>query len=202
MKLISGFIHQNAGDILVDGQNLQDINLSSYYKNIGYLTQEPSVFDGSILENLIYGMETDFDEHDEKSIKIIQDAIALASADFVYQFSDGLHTQIGERGVRLSGGQKQRLAIAKLFIKNPQIIILDEPTSALDSFSEEDITDSFEKLFSGRTVLVIAHRLQTVQHADEIIVFDEGNIIERGTHETLIAQNGYYKKMLDLQSGF
>lgn len=102
----------------------------------------------------------------------------------------------------MSGGQRQRLAIAKLFIKNPKIIILDEPTSALDSFSEEHISKAFEKLFQNKTVLIIAHRLQTVKNADEIIVLDSGKIIERGTHDSLIQSKGYYYEMLQLQSGF
>lgn len=104
--------------------------------------------------------------------------------------------------MKLSGGQKQRLAIAKIFLKDPKIIILDEPTSALDSLSEQKITEAMHNLFAGRTVLIIAHRLQTVKHANEIIVIDSGTVVERGTHTSLVRKNGYYKQMLDLQSGF
>ncbi|MFK7779607.1 MAG: ABC transporter ATP-binding protein [Candidatus Gracilibacteria bacterium] len=197
IKLISGFLKGDNGNIFIDGKDLKDIKLSSYYKNIGYLTQEPSIFDGTILENLTYGIN-EFEITDKKLNKVIK----LAKCEFIYDFEEGLSTEIGERGVRLSGGQKQRLAIAKIFMKNPKIIILDEPTSALDSFSEESITESFDKLFYGRTVLIIAHRLQTVKKSDDIIVFDNGKIIERGNHEKLVQNNGYYKKMLDLQSGF
>lgn len=197
VKLISWFLSPNNWDIMVDLQKLSGINLQSYYKNIWYLTQEPSVFDGSILENLTYGIdENNIDE------TLLKEAIQNAKCEFIYDFKDGLETQIWERWVRLSGWQKQRLAIAKLFIKNPQIIILDEPTSALDSFSEEAIRISFEKLFHGKTVFIIAHRLQTVKTADDIIVFENGQMLERGDHEKLIQENGYYKKMLDLQSGF
>jgi ABC-type multidrug transport system fused ATPase/permease subunit len=196
VKLISGFIKPQSGNILIDWQKLSEISLESYYQNIWYLTQEPSVFDGSIEDNLLYWA---FWEVSQEQIK---SAIQNAWCEFIYEFEHGLQTQIGERWVRLSGGQKQRLAIAKLFLKDPKIIILDEPTSALDSFSEEKITQSLHKLFSWRTVLIIAHRLQTVKDADEIVVFEWWEVIERGNHETLIAQNGYYKKMLDLQSGF
>lgn len=202
VKLVSGFIRQKSWDIIIDWQNLAEINLKSYYKNIWYLTQEPSVFDGTILENLIYWLSWDYSADNEELNKKISYAIKLANAEFIYKFKDWLNTEIWERWVRLSGWQKQRLAIAKLFIKDPKIIILDEPTSALDSFSEEDITSSFEKLFSWRTVLIIAHRLQTVKNSDDIIVFDEWKIIERWTHEDLIKKGWYYKKMLDLQSGF
>lgn len=112
-----------------------------YYSHIGYLTQEPSVFDGTIFENLVYGARSEVSE------EILKKAIELAQCDFIYEFSEGLYTEIGEKGIRLSGGQRQRLAIAKIFIKNPEIIILDEPTSALDSFSEEKISIAFHNLF-------------------------------------------------------
>ena len=169
------------------------------YKHIWYLTQEPSVFDGSIKENLLYGM---WEEKDIQEEWKIHQAILDAKCEFIYDFKEWLETQIWERWVRLSGWQKQRLAIAKLFLKNPEIIILDEPTSALDSFSEEAIRESFEKLFVWKTVFIIAHRLQTVKTADDIIVFEWWKVIERGNHEELLWQNWYYKKMLELQSGF
>lgn len=197
IKLISGFISPNSGSIAVDWQNLKDINLNSYYQNIWYLTQDPSVFDGTILENLTYWLR---DEHLEQ--EKIDKAIKLSGCEFIYNLKDWVNTEIWERWVRLSGWQKQRLAIAKLFIKDPKIIILDEPTSALDSFSEENINNSLEELFSWRTVLIIAHRLQTVKNADDIILLEHWKIIERWTHEKLIAQAWNYKKMLDLQSGF
>lgn len=217
VKLISWFLTPNTWEIVIDGQKLSELNLISYYKHIWYLTQDPSVFDGSIRENLMYGINVEttiygVSENKQDTInrvstenefeKQIHQAILDAKCEFIYDFTDGLETQIGERWVRLSGGQKQRLAIAKLFLKNPEIIILDEPTSALDSFSEEAIRASFEKLFAGKTVFIIAHRLQTVKTADDIVVFEWGKVIERGNHETLLSQNGYYKKMLDLQSGF
>ena len=196
VKLISGYIRPDAWNIIVDGQKLSDTSLKSYYQHIWYLTQEPSVFDGTVKENLLYAVVG------EPSDKEIQKIIKLAHCEFIYELPDGIDTEIGERGIKLSGWQKQRLAIAKIFLKNPQIIILDEPTSALDSLSEKKITEAMHNLFRDRTVLVIAHRLQTVKHASDIIVIDSGKIIERGTHSSLIHKNGYYKEMLDLQSGF
>ena len=118
----------------------------------------------------------------------LQNILALSRCEFISDLPSGLDTEIGERGVKLSGGQKQRLAIAKIFLKNPKIIILDEPTSALDSQSEKAITQAMHQLFQNRTVLVIAHRLQTVKHADEIIVIDQGKIIERGNHQSLLTK--------------
>ncbi len=199
VKIISWFLSSESWEIVIDGQKLSEINLLSYYKHIWYLTQEPSVFDGSIKENLLYGM---WEEKDIQEEWKIHQAILDAKCEFIYDFKEWLETQIWERWVRLSGWQKQRLAIAKLFLKNPEIIILDEPTSALDSFSEEAIRESFEKLFVWKTVFIIAHRLQTVKTADDIIVFEWWKVIERGNHEELLWQNWYYKKMLELQSGF
>lgn len=129
-------------------------------------------------------------------------ALKLAHCDFVFDLEYWLDTEIGEKGVRLSGGQKQRLAIAKIFLKDPEIILLDEPTSALDSFSEEAITVSLDKLFRGRTVIIVAHRLQTVRKADDIIVIDWGRVVERGNHVSLVAKWEIYHRMLELQSGF
>lgn len=199
-KLISGYMRPTAGQVLVDGQDLAQVSLKSYYKYIGYLTQEPMVFDGSVRENLLYAVsEEDLPKITEEKIG---EVLELAQCDFILNMKDGLETQIGEKGIRLSGGERQRLAIAKLFLKNPEIIILDEPTSALDSFSEEAVTKAMENLFKGRTVIIIAHRLQTVKKADEIIVLEDGVIKERGTHDELITKGGHYAKMLEMQSGF
>ena len=133
--------------------------------------------------------------------KRIKQAIELSECQFIYELEHGLDTEIGERWIRLSGGQKQRLAIAKIFLKDPEIILLDEPTAALDSYSEEKVARAFEHLFEGRTVIVIAHRLQTVKSADDIIVLEKGKIAERGTHKQLLKLWGKYAGMVDLQSG-
>ena len=196
VKLIAGYVRQDSGDIFIDHQNLKETSLKSYYADIGYLTQEPSVFDGTVKENLLYAVKKD------PTKKELEETISQAHCEFIYDLPNGLDTEIGERGVKLSGWQKQRLAIAKIFLKNPKIIILDEPTSALDSHSEQKITEAMHNLFKWRMVIIIAHRLQTVKHADDIIVIDSGKVIERGTHSSLIKKNGYYKEMLDLQSGF
>jgi ATP-binding cassette subfamily B protein AbcA/BmrA len=201
IKLIAGYIHPTSGNVSVDGQRLSDISLQSYYHHIGYLTQEPNVFDGKILENLTYALS----EEELKSDKLqsrIDEVIKLAKCEFIHEFEHGLETEIGERGVKLSGWQKQRLAIAKIMLKNPEIILLDEPTSALDSINEESITEALHNLFQGRTVIVVAHRLQTVKQADTIFYIEDGKVLEQGSHDELVSRVGKYKKMLDLQSGF
>lgn len=203
IKLISWYIHPNEWNIVVDGQKLSDISLKSYYHHIGYLTQEPSVFDGSIKDNLMYAV-SDQDISEDR----VKEIIALAQCDWIYDLKDWLDTEIGEKWIKLSWGQRQRLAIAKIMLKDPSIILLDEPTSALDSFAEEEVTKAMNNLFEWRTVIIIAHRLQTVKHADEIIVLgnEEGKIgtqiLERGNHQELIAKWWFYAKMLELQSGF
>lgn len=195
VKLISGFMRPNSGQILIDNQDLSEIALKSFYRHIGYLTQEPMVFDGTIKENLTYSLdEKELEKIDNQKLN---EVLKLAECDFVKD----LNTEIGEKGIRLSGGERQRLAIAKLMLKNPEIIILDEPTSALDSFSEDAITRALDKLFQNKTVIIIAHRLQTVRKADKIYVIENGKIIEEGDHNDLKEKEGQYKKMLDLQVG-
>lgn len=199
MKLIAGYLHPEVGSISILGNKLDETALQTYYPHIGYLTQDPSVFDATIRENLLSAMSEKFSPDIEKDLK---KALKLAHCDFVFDLEKWLDTEIGERGVRLSGGQKQRLAIAKIFLKDPEIILLDEPTSALDSFSEEAITVALDELFQGRTVIIVAHRLQTVRKSDEIIVLEWGQVAERGNHTELVENGGIYSKMLELQSGF
>lgn len=201
VKLIAGYLRPTLGKILVDGQDLTTVSLKSYYPHIWYLTQDSSVFDGTIRENLEYGI----DEQSAMTVEAKQSltsVIKLAQCERVYDLPHGLDTEIGERGIRLSGGQRQRLAIAKLMLKNPSIIILDEPTSALDSENEEAVTESLNALFAWRTVIIIAHRLQTVKTADTIVLIDNGQIVEQWTHSSLMEQQGKYFKMVELQSGF
>lgn len=196
VKMIAGYLQPDTGSIQVDGQDLSEVALKSYYPHVGYLTQEPSVFDGTVYDNLVYALDK------KPSEKVLRQAITDAGCDFIDSLPQGLETEIGERGVRLSGGQRQRLAIARIFLKNPEIILLDEPTSALDSVSEEKISTALHRLFAGRTVVVIAHRLQTVKEADMIIVVDGGQIVESGTHAALVKKKGAYAKMLELQTSF
>lgn len=196
VKLISGYIKANSWDIIIDWQKLSEISLKSYYKDIGYLTQESSVFDWSVLENLTYAINRKLKKWE------LEEVIKQANCEFIYDLQDSLETQIWEKWVRLSWWQKQRLAIAKIMLKNPKIIILDEPTSALDSFSEEQITKAMNNLFVWRTVIVIAHRLQTVRHAHNIFVMENSQVKESWTHEDLIKKWWIYAKMLELQSGF
>ena len=201
IKLLAGYLRPDSGEIIIDGQKLSEVKLTDYYRHIGYLTQEPSVFDGTVWENLTYALDENQEEEDQREQRI-HEIIQLAKCEFIYEFEHWLQTEIGERWVRLSGWQKQRLAIAKIMLKNPNIILLDEPTSALDSFNEELVSEAFHNLFMWRTVIVVAHRLQRVKNADRILYIEWWKVIEDGTHTSLIKKNGNYKKMLDLQSGF
>jgi ABC-type multidrug transport system fused ATPase/permease subunit len=200
MKLIAGYLHPESWSISVLGNQLDETALKTYYPHIGYLTQDPGVFDATIRENLVSALTATWDQ---KNIEQkLEKALRLAQCDFVFELEHGLDTEIGERGVRLSWGQKQRLAIAKIFLKDPEIILLDEPTSALDSFSEEKITEALNILFEWRTVIIVAHRLQTVKRADDIIVIEWWEVVERGNHSELVEKWGIYNRMLELQSGF
>jgi ATP-binding cassette subfamily B protein len=184
--LIMRFYDVTEGSICVDGTDIRDYTQESLRRNIGIVQQDVFLFAGSVLENIRYGR---LDATDEE---VVQAAIRAHIHDEIMAFPDQYHTEVGERGVKLSGGQKQRISIARLFLKNPRILILDEATSALDTVTEYDIQKSFDELTVGRTTLIIAHRLSTVRNANEIIVIDEQGIRERGTHEELLKQNGLY----------
>ena len=196
LKLIAWYIEPNDWEIFVDKQEIHNVNINDYFWNIGFLTQDPSVFDGTIYENLVYALKEQ--PTDAKLKKIIK----AAKCEFIYDFTDWLQTEIWERWVRLSWWQKQRLAIAKIMLKNPNIVLLDEPTSALDSFNEEEISQALNNLFKWKTVIIVAHRLQTVKSADRILLFENGKVVEDWTHQSLIKKNWKYKRMLDLQTGF
>ena len=196
VKLIAWYISPDEWEILVDWQNISEVNVYDYFSHIWFLTQDPSVFDGTIYDNLVYALKEQ--PTDAKLKKVIK----AAKCEFIYDFAEWIQTEIWEKWVRLSGGQKQRLAIAKIMLKNPDIILLDEPTSALDSFNEEEISQALNNLFQWKTVIIVAHRLQTVKSADRILLFEKWKVVEDGTHQSLIRKNWKYKKMLDLQSGF
>ena len=187
--LIPRFYEQRSGSITIDGVDTRDITLRSLRQNVGIVQQDVFLFASSVMENIRYGRIEATDE------EVIDAAMRAHIHDEIMQFSDGYDTQVGERGLMLSGGQKQRISIARLFLKNPPILILDEATSALDTLTEHDIQHSFEELSRGRTTLVIAHRLSTVKHADEIVVLDEQGIRERGTHEELLLAGGLYQNL-------
>lgn len=184
--LIPRFYEPRSGCVRIDGRDIRTVTLSSLRRNVGIVQQDVFLFAGSVMDNIRYGRIGATDE------EVVEAARRARIHEEILTFPEGYETQVGERGIMLSGGQKQRISIARLFLKNPPILILDEATSALDSVTEADIQHSFEELAEGRTTLVIAHRLSTVKHADEIVVIDEHGIRERGTHEALLAKNGVY----------
>lgn len=184
--LIPRFYEPKSGRVLIDGRDIRESTLYSLRRNVGIVQQDVFLFAGTVMENIRYGRIGATDE------EVVQAAKRAHIHEEIERFPNGYKTEVGERGIMLSGGQKQRISIARLFLKNPSILILDEATSALDSVTEADIQRSFEELAVGRTTLVIAHRLSTVKNADEIVVIDEHGIRERGTHDALIAQNGVY----------
>lgn len=192
-SLIPRFYEVNEGRILLDGKNIKNVTLSSLRKNIGIVQQDTYLFAGTVLDNIRYGKLNASEE------EIIEAAKKANAHDFIVTLPEGYDTNIGQRGVKLSGGQKQRLSIARVFLKNPPIIIFDEATSSLDNTSEKAIKDSLEKLTENRTTIVIAHRLSTVRNAQKILVLTKEGIIEQGTHEELIALNGNYANLYNMQ---
>lgn len=192
-SLIPRFYDVDSGEILIDNTNIKDVTLKSLRSSIGVVQQDVYMFGGSIKENIAYGKPGASDE------EIIEAAKNANIHDFIMSLDDGYDTYVGERGTRLSGGQKQRISIARVFLKNPEILILDEATSALDNESERHIQLSLEKLSKDRTTLVIAHRLSTIKNADEIIVIVNGRTTERGNHVDLMKKNGLYAKYYNMQ---
>ncbi|MCU85771.1 ABC transporter ATP-binding protein [Listeria monocytogenes] len=193
-NLLPRFYDVSAGEITIDGENIKRFTLPSLRAQIGVVQQDVFLFSGTVRENIAYGKLDASDEEIEHVVKLAH------LSKVVEEMPDGLDTIIGERGVKLSGGQKQRLAIARMFLKNPPILILDEATSALDTETEQVIQASLEELAEGRTTLIIAHRLATIKHANRIIVVNETGIAETGTHDELLAQdNGAYKRLYDAQ---
>ena len=161
---------------------------------IGNVNQDPILFNDTIFNNIAFGVK-------DATREQVEAAARIANAhDFIMEKEEGYDTNIGDRGVKLSGGQRQRISIARAILKNPPILILDEATASLDTESERTVQDALDRLMSTRTTIAIAHRLSTVKGADEIVVMDEGRIVERGRHEELLARDGYYKKLYDMQS--
>ena len=195
INLLPRFYDTTKGSISIDGVNIKDYTLSSLRSQIGTVQQDVFLFNGTIRENVLYGKLDASDEEVERAIE------AAKLKEVIEEFPEGLETPIGERGVKLSGGQKQRLSIARIFLKNPSILILDEATSALDTQTEQFIQNSFDELSKGRTTLVIAHRLATIKNVDRIIVVTPDGIVEQGTHKELLEKNGHYAELYYAQFG-
>jgi subfamily B ATP-binding cassette protein MsbA len=195
-SLVMAFNRPTAGRITVDGRDLRDLRLTEYRRHLGVVFQDNFLFDGTVAHNISYGRP-------EATRPEIEAAGRVAHCEeFVQGFPNGYDTVVGERGVKLSGGQRQRVAIARAVLADPRILILDEATSSLDSESEALIQDGLRSLRSGRTTVVIAHRLSTIRSADQILVLDDGRIVERGTHAELMAIGGRYKELHDRQYRF
>lgn len=194
VDLIPRYHDVSSGAIKIDGEDVRNLSLHSLRGLIGNVNQEAILFNDTIFNNIAFGVENATQEQVEAAAKIAN------AHDFIMEMEKGYQTNVGDRGGRLSGGQRQRISIARAILKNPPILILDEATSALDTESERLVQDALEKLMKTRTTIAIAHRLSTIKNASEIYVLHEGKIVERGTHEELIEQNGYYKKLNDMQA--
>ncbi len=192
-NLIPRFYEIRSGSIKVDGHDIRELTRSSLRENIGMVSQDVFLFTGTVYENILYGKPTATRE------EVIEAAKRANIDEFITSLPDGYDTYVGERGVKLSGGQKQRISIARVFLKNPPLLILDEATSALDNATELQIQDALSKLSAGRTTLIVAHRLTTIRGADEIIVMDDEGIKERGTHKELLSKNGIYADLYNSQ---
>ena len=192
-KLLNMILIPTEGEIFIDGKNVKDVRIRDLRSLIGNVNQEAILFNDTIYNNITFGVEN-------ATMEQVIEAAKIANAhDFIMETADGYDTMIGDRGGRLSGGQRQRLSIARAILKNPPILILDEATSALDTESERLVQEALERLMKSRTTIAIAHRLSTIKNADEIYVLHEGRIVERGGHDELIAKNGYYKRLYDMQ---
>ena len=191
--LIPHFYNVTSGEIFIDGKEIHTLTAESLRRNIGIVQQDIYLFNASIRDNILYG------RLDATEEEVMEAAKRANIHDYIMTLEKGYDTVIGERGVRLSGGQKQRLSIARVFLKNPPILILDEATSALDNTTEILIQEALDELCKGRTTLVVAHRLSTIKNADEIAVVAEGKIAEQGTHDDLVAKGGIYSNLYRLQ---
>jgi ABC-type multidrug transport system fused ATPase/permease subunit len=193
VELLPRLRDATGGTITYDGTDIEEFQVGSLRKGIGYLTQSAMLFNDTVRENLIYGL--DFEPTEEQ----IRAALEQAYATFVYDLPNGLETHLGDRGVRFSGGERQRIGLARVLLADTTVLILDEPTSALDSESEAFIQKALADLHGTKTIIVIAHRLATVVKADQLLVVEDGRIVERGTHEELVAKGETYQKLFETQ---
>ncbi len=193
VNLLCRFYDVDQGAILIDGFDLRDVTIKSLRRQIGVVLQDNVLFSGTLVENIRYGLPEATLDH------VVAAAKAANAHEFILDLPRGYHTMVGERGVKLSGGQRQRVAIARAILKDPRILIFDEATSSLDTEAERQIQEAMERLMAGRTTLVIAHRLSTVLKADNIVVVEEGSILEQGAHAELMKQNGLYRRLYDMQ---
>eukprot|EP01121_Diplochlamys_sp_Union-15-3_P010463 TRINITY_DN2937_c0_g3_i1.p1 TRINITY_DN2937_c0_g3~~TRINITY_DN2937_c0_g3_i1.p1 ORF type:complete len:600 (-),score=121.72 TRINITY_DN2937_c0_g3_i1:15-1814(-) len=195
IQLLERFYDPAEGQVLIDGIDIKNIKLSYLRSQIGLVSQEPILFRGTIAENIRHGKPNATDE------EVIEAAKGANAHSFIMNLADQYNTQVGERGGQLSGGQKQRIAIARAMLKNPKILLLDEATSALDAESEKLVQDALNRLSKGRTTIIVAHRLSTIQHADTICVLQRGVLVEKGTHDSLLSKQGFYSALVALQMG-
>jgi ABC-type multidrug transport system fused ATPase/permease subunit len=193
VSLIPRFYDPHAGTIRIDGTDVTDLTLASLRSQFSIVLQEPLLFTGTITENIRYGTS------DSTPADVEQAARSANAHDFIMKLPEQYATRLGERGVKISGGERQRIAVARAFLRDAPILILDEPTSSIDSRTEEVILDALDRLIVGRTTIMIAHRLSTVRHVDEILVLDEGEVVERGTHDELMERPGLYRQLWEAQ---
>jgi ATP-binding cassette, subfamily B, bacterial len=195
VNLLPRFYDPNQGEIILDGINITDYLRKYLRSQIGIVEQEPFLFSRSIKENITYGVHRKVTEDE-----IIQASKFAAIHNVIQEFPNGYDTLVGERGVTLSGGQKQRVAIARALLKNPRILILDDSTSSVDTETESQIRSALQQLMQNRTTFIIAHRIQSVMDADLILVFDKGEIVQKGTHDELMKMSGMYREIFDIQT--
>lgn len=197
ISLIERFYRAQSGDVRYNGRSIDDLDLASYRSNLSLVAQEPCLFSGSVRQNIMFGVSQDEGEMDAEE-RVHTSARAAGIHDFVVSLPEGYETDIGTAGVALSGGQKQRISIARALIRNPSVLLLDEATSSLDSETERKVQEVFDAERGKRTVLMVAHRLATVQNADVIFVMNDGVVAEKGNHATLLGKRGLYYQMVSL----